>query len=149
MLSYAKSGTARTGDRLNGFNNGKTQQFNSGGVVKWANSQKKWSPFKDHRAVRWPLARFCIKTQRHVGCLCFMRVLHGQWFLYCTNFIFFPLTLTEKKSFKTKTISWELKLSPQQKCNVLQCKEDLNHTHDKLVLVQAGSLRPLKYTLHL
>jgi len=33
MLSYAKSGTARTGDRLNGFNNGKTQQFNSRGVV--------------------------------------------------------------------------------------------------------------------
>jgi len=27
MLSYAKSGTPRTGDRLNGFKNGKTQQF--------------------------------------------------------------------------------------------------------------------------
>jgi len=25
MLSYAKSGTARTGDRLNGFKKGKTQ----------------------------------------------------------------------------------------------------------------------------
>jgi len=34
MISYAKSGTARTGDRLNGFEKGKTQQFNSGGVVK-------------------------------------------------------------------------------------------------------------------
>jgi len=41
MLSYAKSGTARTGDRLNGFKNGKTQQFNSGGVVKWAYFPKK------------------------------------------------------------------------------------------------------------
>jgi len=28
MLSYAKSGTARTGDWLNGFKKGKTQQFN-------------------------------------------------------------------------------------------------------------------------
>jgi len=43
MLSYAKSGTARTGDRLNGFKNGKTQQFNFGGVVKLAYFQKKWS----------------------------------------------------------------------------------------------------------
>jgi len=43
MLRYAKSGTARTGDRLNGFKKGKTQQFNSGGVVKWAYFQKKWS----------------------------------------------------------------------------------------------------------
>jgi len=43
MLSYAKSATARTGDRLNGFKKGKTQQFNSGGVVKWAYFQKKWS----------------------------------------------------------------------------------------------------------
>jgi len=41
MLSYAKSGTARTGDRLNGLKKkGKTQQFNSGGVVKWAYFQK-------------------------------------------------------------------------------------------------------------
>ncbi len=30
MLSYAKSDTARTGDRLNGFENGKTQLFNLG-----------------------------------------------------------------------------------------------------------------------
>jgi len=44
MLSYAKSGTARTGDRLNRFKKGKTQQFNSGGVVKLAYFQKKkWS----------------------------------------------------------------------------------------------------------
>jgi len=43
MLSYAKSDTARTGDRLNGFKNGKTQQFNSGGVVKRAHFQKTWS----------------------------------------------------------------------------------------------------------
>jgi len=41
MLSYAKSGTARTGDQMNGFKKGKTQQFNSGGVVKWAYFQKK------------------------------------------------------------------------------------------------------------
>jgi len=34
MLSYAKSGTARTRDRLNEFKNGKTQQFKSGGVGK-------------------------------------------------------------------------------------------------------------------
>jgi len=47
MLSYAKSGTARIGDRLNGFKNGKTQQFNSGGVVKSAYFQKKVEyPFK-------------------------------------------------------------------------------------------------------
>jgi len=39
----AKSGTAITGDRLNGFKKGKSQQFNSGGVVKWACFQKKWS----------------------------------------------------------------------------------------------------------
>jgi len=38
--NYAKSGTARTRDRLNGFKKGKTQQFNSGGVVKWAYFQK-------------------------------------------------------------------------------------------------------------
>jgi len=43
MLSYAKSATARTGDRLNGFKKGNTQQFNSGGVLKWAYFQKKWS----------------------------------------------------------------------------------------------------------
>jgi len=43
MLSYAKSGTARTGDRLNGFKNGKTHQSNSGEVVKWAYFQKEWS----------------------------------------------------------------------------------------------------------
>ncbi len=29
MLNYAKSATARPGDRLNGFGNGKTQLFNS------------------------------------------------------------------------------------------------------------------------
>jgi len=47
MLSYAKSGTARTGDRLNGFKKGKTRQFNSGGVVKWAYFPKKVEyPFK-------------------------------------------------------------------------------------------------------
>ena len=40
MLSYAKSGTARPGDRLNGFENGKTQRFNSGGVAYF---QKQWS----------------------------------------------------------------------------------------------------------
>ncbi len=32
MLSYAKSATARPGDRLNGFKNSKTQLFNSRGV---------------------------------------------------------------------------------------------------------------------
>ena len=44
MLSYAKSGTARPGDRLNGFENGKTQLFNSGGVVKFP--KKVEYPFK-------------------------------------------------------------------------------------------------------
>lgn len=42
-------------------------------------------------------------------------------------------------------------LSPQRKkCHVLQRMEYLNHTHThgKLVLVQAGSLRPLNCTLH-
>ena len=34
MLSYAKSGTARPGVQLNGFENGKPQLFISGGVVK-------------------------------------------------------------------------------------------------------------------
>ncbi len=43
MLSYAKSATARPGDRLNGFKNGKTQLFNSRGDVKLAYFQKKWS----------------------------------------------------------------------------------------------------------
>ncbi len=38
-----KSATARHGDRLNGFENGKTQLFNSWGVGKWAYFQKKWS----------------------------------------------------------------------------------------------------------
>jgi len=28
---------------LNGFENGETQLFNSGGVVKWAYFQNKWS----------------------------------------------------------------------------------------------------------
>jgi len=39
MLSYAKSGTARTGDLLNGFKKGETQQ----GVGKLAYFQKKRS----------------------------------------------------------------------------------------------------------
>ncbi len=43
MLSYAKSATARPGDRLNGFENSKTQLFNSWGGGKWAYFQKKWS----------------------------------------------------------------------------------------------------------
>ncbi len=43
MLSYAKSATVRPGDRLNGFENGKTQLFNSWGVGKCAYFQKKWS----------------------------------------------------------------------------------------------------------
>jgi len=30
-------------NRLNGFANGKTRLFKSGGVVKWAYFQKKWS----------------------------------------------------------------------------------------------------------
>ncbi len=34
MLSYVKSANARPGDRLNGFENGKTQ------LVKWADLQK-------------------------------------------------------------------------------------------------------------
>ncbi len=42
MLSYAKSATARR-DWLNGFENGKTQLFNSWGVEKLAYFQKKWS----------------------------------------------------------------------------------------------------------
>jgi len=49
MLGYAKSGTIRTGDRLNGFKKGQTQQFNSGGVVKWAYFQKKWSITLSHK----------------------------------------------------------------------------------------------------
>ncbi len=43
MLSYAKSVTTRPGDQLNGFKNGKTQQFISWGDIKWAYFQKKWS----------------------------------------------------------------------------------------------------------
>ncbi len=43
MLSQAKSATARPGDGLNGFKNGKTQPFNSRGGVKLAYFQKKWS----------------------------------------------------------------------------------------------------------
>ncbi len=43
MLSYAKSATARPGDQLNGFKNGKTHLFNSRGGVKWAYLKKKWS----------------------------------------------------------------------------------------------------------
>ncbi len=34
MLSYAKSATAKPRDRMNGLKNGKTQLFNSWGVVK-------------------------------------------------------------------------------------------------------------------
>jgi len=41
MLSYVKSGTARTGDGLNGFNDGKTQPFNSGGSCKMSLFPKK------------------------------------------------------------------------------------------------------------
>ncbi len=40
MLSYAKSATARPGDWLNGFENGKTQLFNSWGVGKFAYFKK-------------------------------------------------------------------------------------------------------------
>jgi len=48
---YAKSGTTRTGDRLNGFKKGKTQQFNSEGVGKLAYFQKKAEyPFKKRPA---------------------------------------------------------------------------------------------------
>jgi len=36
-------------NRLNGFENGKTQLFNSGGVIKCAYFQKKWSiPLIEH-----------------------------------------------------------------------------------------------------
>jgi len=47
--------------RLNGFGNGKTQTFNSGGVVKWAYFQKKVEyPFKpDHTACRESLWCYC------------------------------------------------------------------------------------------
>ncbi len=40
MISNAKSETARPGARLNGFKNGKTQLFDSRGVVKWGYFQK-------------------------------------------------------------------------------------------------------------
>jgi len=44
MLSYAKSGTARTGDQLNGFKKGKTQQFKLlNELLNERISQKKWS----------------------------------------------------------------------------------------------------------
>ncbi len=43
MLSYAKSATARPGDRLNGFKNGKIQLLTSWGVGKLAYLKKKWS----------------------------------------------------------------------------------------------------------
>ncbi len=53
MLSLAKSATARLRDRLNGFKNGKTQLFNSWGVVKWVYFQKKWSvPLKAQKIQR-------------------------------------------------------------------------------------------------
>ncbi len=39
-LRYVKSATARPGDRLNGFENGKTRLFNSWGVGKLAYFQK-------------------------------------------------------------------------------------------------------------
>jgi len=52
----------------NGFENGKTQLFNSGGVVKWACFQKKWSiPLKKalfikaevpERRTNWPFEAF-------------------------------------------------------------------------------------------
>jgi len=45
MLSYDKSGTTRPGDQLNGFENGKTQLFNSKGVGKWTYFQKKSGVF--------------------------------------------------------------------------------------------------------
>ncbi len=52
-MIYAKSATARPGDRLNGLNGfetGKTQLFNSWGVGKWAYFQKKWSvPLKNNK----------------------------------------------------------------------------------------------------
>jgi len=66
MLSYAKSGTARTGDRLNGFKKGKTQQFNSGGVVKWAYFQKK----------KWSIP---LKTAWREVALVFSSIMCGEW----------------------------------------------------------------------
>jgi len=50
MLSYAKSGTARTGDRLNVFNNSKTQRFNFWGSCKMSLFPKK---------VEYPFKSFC------------------------------------------------------------------------------------------
>ncbi len=45
MLSYAKSATARPGDRLNGFKNGKIQLLTSWGVGKLAYLKKKSGVF--------------------------------------------------------------------------------------------------------
>ncbi len=74
MLSYAKSATDRPGDRLNGFENGKTQLFNSWGDGKWAYFQKKWSvPLKAEMwfTILWNL----FKVHLNMSCMLLDKLL--------------------------------------------------------------------------
>ncbi len=69
MLSWAKSATARPGDRLNGlFKNGKTQLFNSRGIVKWAYFQKKWSVHLRLLDLIFLVFLFAVKSSLVISC---------------------------------------------------------------------------------
>ncbi len=89
MLSYAKSATARPGDRLNGFENGKTQLFNSWGVGKSAYFQKKWSvPLR--YLVLFPvekikLSEFCLKQVKLSASGVSKIFLKQEYFTYPTG----------------------------------------------------------------
>ncbi len=86
MLSYAKSATARPGDRLNGFENGKTQRFNSWEVGKWAYFPKKWSvplmPYSNaiSRPNRTYFMRWLIRTNSYdLICTILYDLSKPQW----------------------------------------------------------------------
>ncbi len=70
MLSYAKSVTARPGDRLNGFENGKTKPFNSWELENEPILKKKWSvPIKvSYDAI----SRFAFSME------CYKLIVHRQ-----------------------------------------------------------------------
>ncbi len=65
MLSYAKSATARPGDRLNGFKNGKSQLFNSRGGVKWAYFQKVECSFNLKQFVDGCIVHLTVSQKQH------------------------------------------------------------------------------------
>ncbi len=87
MLSYAKSATARYGDRLNGFEKGKTKLFNSWEVGKLDNFHKKVEcSFK--MLIQFAQCDLCFYN------VCLYLAKHILFFLisiYCKIFCYFDL----------------------------------------------------------